>query len=292
MASTEEKESNEILKKIISKNINNILESNITQKLNLDKGEINNKIDMKFIETPIEGDPVIIYYVKPEGQADKDNFKIGQHIINIGGLDFRKYPGKLTNRLKDIEHGKIDIIVKKGIKNIIYTGEGGGIGKTDIKEQDLITIKDENDQEVVLLIKPEKISQDNDQNLFSACVIKDVNEITENQNFIKKNVLIDRISNIEEDKDVKFSIIDDPNFILFNYFNRFHAENNNSENLHVFFNYKFNNDREISGITGLNVDENLIITYVDPKIFRNIFKVGDKIIKVNGYDVSKQDTKN
>ena len=33
------------------------------------------------------------------------------------------------------------------------------------------------------------------------------------------------------------------------------------------------------------MDENLIITYVDPKIFRNIFKVGDKIIKVNGYDV-------
>ena len=45
MASTEEKESNEILKKIISKNINNILESNITQNYsNLDKGEINNKI--------------------------------------------------------------------------------------------------------------------------------------------------------------------------------------------------------------------------------------------------------
>tara|TARA_Y100000389_G_scaffold95476_1_gene92167 strand:- start:5889 stop:9248 length:3360 start_codon:yes stop_codon:yes gene_type:complete len=283
------------LRPFITNYIKTFIESNTTpsKQIIIKKKYETSKIGINFFGSEIENDPIIIYYVDPNKIGYENGLRIGQHITKIG---VTKVAGTEIEsvRKKVLSHKDLNITYKEGTDSIPYTETGDGIGKTDINEKDLITVKDDNDQEIVLLVKPEKTTQkNNQQNKFSACVIKKV-EIKEqgkeqgkekgkeeDSGYITKVELEEKLRNKENrsNDDLIFTIIKDPNFTLFNYLYRMYTENNNNkENLHVFFNY----NAGANDTLGLGTDENLVITQVDAKKFGTSFKEGDKIKEVEG----------
>ena len=281
------------LRPAITNYIKNFIESNTTpsKQIIIKKKYKTSKIGITFIGSEIENDPIIIYYVNPNNIGYKNGLRIGQHITKIGDTKVAG-TGHDSVKKKLLSHKDLNITYKEGTESITYTETGDGIGKTDINEKDLITVKDDNDQEVVLLVKPEKRTQkDNQQNKFSACVIKNV-EIKEqgkekgkeeDSGFITKVELEEKLRNKENraNDNLFFTIIKDPNFTLFNHFYRMYTENNNKENLHVFFNY----NAGANDTLGLGTDENLVITQVDAKKFGTSFEEGEKIKEVEGFGI-------
>ena len=288
------------LKPIITENIKTFIKTNTitsksTKKIFIEKKSDTGKIGIGCFGLKIVNDPILIYYANPAEIGYAKGLRIGQHITEINGTPVTgKGSEFVLNHIKDSNSNTITFTYEEGTETIPYTEKGNGIGKTDIEENNLITVKDEYNQEVVLLVKPNKNVQDNQvNNKFSACVIKNV-QIKEREKGEKKSeeedsefitkVKIDEILRNKENRsndDLFFTIIKDPNFTLFNYYYRMYTKNNNKENTHVFFKY----NAGANDTLGLVTDENLVITQVDAKKFGTSFKKGDKIKQVQGYDI-------
>ena len=285
----------EALRPFITNYIKNFIENNTTpsKQITINKKNETSKIGLFYIFSEIENDPIIITYVDPKMTIYKEGLRMGQHITKIGDTKVAgKGPEFFANKL--LSHKRINITYEEGTETIPYTVSGDGIGKTDIHENDLITVKDEYNQEFVLLVKPDKRNLDNQQNKFSACVIKNV-EIKEkgkkkgeekDSGFISKRAIDERLRTAENKKPTDkliFTIIKDPNFTLFNHYYRIYGENNNKD-FYIFLKYKGSNES-----FGLDLNKDLVIRYVDAKKLGTSIKKGEKIKELEGSGIFSAD---